>query len=167
MNDKLKVAAIVDGLTGLYNRKEIQARITASLEKVKDEKLSLIMLDIDNFKQVNDTFGHQEGDNVITALANILSGKEVAYSRAFSAGRWGGEEFMMLLNNTDVSSAALIANLIRQCFANISFPLARKQTVSLGVTQAKEGDTVDGLCTRVDTALYEAKKTGKNKVVVF
>ena len=167
MNDKLKVAAIVDGLTGLYNRKEIQLRIANSLEKIKDEKFSLIMLDIDNFKQVNDTFGHQEGDNVIIALANILNGKQTAYSGSFSAGRWGGEEFMMLLQNPDVSSAALIADLIRQCFANISFPFARKQTISLGVTQAKEDDTLDGLCTRVDTALYEAKKTGKNKVVVF
>ncbi|MDE5858807.1 MAG: GGDEF domain-containing protein, partial [Oscillospiraceae bacterium] len=167
MNDKLKVAAIIDGLTGLYNRKEIQSRIANCLGKVKEEKFSLIMLDIDNFKQVNDTFGHQEGDNVIVALANILNGNQTAYSASFSAGRWGGEEFMMLLHNTDVSSAALIADLIRQCFANISFPLARTQTISLGVTQAKEDDTVDGLCTRVDTALYEAKKTGKNKVVVF
>ncbi len=166
MNDKLKVAAIIDGLTGLYNRKEIQSRIANCLGRVGDEKFSLIMLDIDNFKQVNDTYGHQEGDNVIVALANILNGKQT-YSGSFSAGRWGGEEFMMLLHNTDVSSAALIADLIRQCFANISFPLARTQTVSLGVTQAKEGDTLDGLCTRVDTALYEAKKTGKNKVVVF
>ena len=167
MNDKLKVAAIVDGLTGLYNRKEIQSRISDCLGKVKDERFSLIMLDIDNFKQVNDTFGHQEGDNVIVALANILNGKQTAYSGSSSAGRWGGEEFMMLLHNTDVSSAALIADLVRQCFANISFPLARTQTVSLGVTQARKDDTLDGLCTRVDTALYEAKKTGKNKVVVF
>ncbi|MDE6579379.1 MAG: GGDEF domain-containing protein [Ruminiclostridium sp.] len=167
MNEKLKVAAIVDGLTGLYNRKEIQSQISKSLEKVKEEKFSLIMLDIDNFKQVNDTFGHQEGDNVIIALANILNGKDKAYAGSSSAGRWGGEEFMMLLHNTDVSSAALIADLIRQCFAHISFPLARKQTISIGVTQAKADDTVDGLCTRVDTALYEAKKTGKNKVIVF
>ncbi len=167
MNDKLKVAAIVDGLTGLYNRKEIQSRIAKSLEKIKSEKFSLIMLDIDNFKQVNDTFGHQEGDNVIIALSDILNGKEKAYAGSSSAGRWGGEEFMMLVHNTDVSSAALIADLIRQCFAHITFPLARKQTISIGVTQAKEDDTVDTLCTRVDTALYEAKKTGKNKVVVF
>ncbi|MBD5081235.1 MAG: diguanylate cyclase [Ruminococcaceae bacterium] len=167
MNEKLRVAAIVDGLTGLYNRKEIQSRISKSLEKVKDEKFSLIMLDIDNFKQVNDTYGHQEGDNVIIALANILNSKDKAYAGSSSAGRWGGEEFMMLLNNTDVSSAALIADLIRQCFAHITFPLARKQTISIGVTQAKADDTADSLCTRVDTALYEAKRTGKNKVIVF
>lgn len=167
MNGQLKTAAIVDGLTGLYNRKEIQARIENSLKDIQNHSFSLVMLDIDNFKQVNDTYGHQEGDNVIIALANILSGKQVAYSGTCSAGRWGGEEFMMLLHNTDVSSAALIADLVRQCFSNTSFPAARKQTVSLGVTQAKPGDTADSLCTRVDTALYEAKKAGKNRVVVF
>ena len=91
------------------------------------------MIDIDNFKQVNDTFGHQEGDNVIVALANILNNKENPYASNSSAGRWGGEEFMMLLNNTDVHSAALIADLIRQCFAHITFPLARNQTISIGV----------------------------------
>lgn len=167
MNDRLRIAAIVDGLTGLYNRKEIQSRIAESLKNIKSEKLSLVMLDIDNFKQVNDTYGHQEGDNVIIALANILNGNQLSYSGISSAGRWGGEEFMLLLHNADVASAALIADLIRRCFANTSFPLARMQTVSLGVTQAKEDDTVDGLCTRVDSALYEAKKTGKNKVVVL
>lgn len=167
MNDQLKTAAIIDGLTGLYNRKEIQARIGNSLNDIQNRSFSLIMLDIDNFKQVNDTFGHQEGDNVIIALANILNSKQSAYSGTCSAGRWGGEEFMMLLHNTDASSAALIADLVRQLFASTPFPAARTQTVSLGVTQAKPGDTADSLCTRVDTALYEAKKAGKNRVVVL
>ncbi len=74
---------------------------------------------------------------------------------------------MLLLNDTDVSSAALIADLIRQCFANTGFPVVRTQTVSIGVTQATEDDNIDTLCTRVDTALYKAKKTGKNKVIVI
>ncbi len=166
-NKKLETAAIVDGLTGLYNRKEIQSRIDTALKEIEERKLSLIMLDIDNFKQVNDTYGHQEGDNVIIALANILNSKQTAYAGMCSAGRWGGEEFMMLLHNTDASSAAMIADLVRQLFASTPFPSARTQTVSLGVTQAKPGDTTDALCTRVDTALYEAKKAGKNRVVVL
>lgn len=166
-NKKLETAAIVDGLTGLYNRKEIQSRIDQSLKEIDNRNLSLIMLDIDNFKQVNDTYGHQEGDNVIIALANILNSKQTAYAGMCSAGRWGGEEFMMLLHNTDASSAAMIADLVRQLFASTPFPSARTQTVSLGVTQAKPGDTTDILCTRVDTALYEAKKAGKNRVVVL
>ena len=165
-NEKLKMAAIIDGLTGLYNRKEIQSRIEKALLEVGQEKFSLVMLDIDNFKQVNDTYGHQEGDSVIIGLANILQNEHAEYRKNVSSGRWGGEEFMMLLQGTEASSAAYIADLIRQCFANTDFPSIRPQTVSLGVTQAKEEDTLDTLCTRVDMALYKAKKSGKNRVVV-
>jgi len=165
-NEKLKMAAIIDGLTGLYNRKEIQSRIEQALVQVEKEKFSLIMLDIDNFKQVNDTYGHQEGDSVIIGLANILQNERAEHRKSIFSGRWGGEEFMMLLQGTEASPAAYIADLIRQCFANTDFPVARPQTVSLGVTQAKEDDTLDALCTRVDMALYKAKKGGKNRVVV-
>ncbi|MDE5939016.1 MAG: diguanylate cyclase [Lachnospiraceae bacterium] len=164
VNDKLKMAAIIDGLTGLYNRKEIQGQIEKALADVKKEQFSLVMLDIDNFKQVNDTYGHQEGDSVIVALADILRNGRTGLMQ--SSGRWGGEEFMVLLRGTDASSAAYIADLMRECFANTGFPGIRPQTVSLGVTQAKEDDTVDTLCTRVDTALYRAKKNGKNRVEI-
>lgn len=166
-NEKLKMAAIIDGLTGLYNRKEIQSQIEKELAREGTRKFSLIMLDIDNFKQVNDTYGHQEGDMVIIALAKILHNEEMAYTDKFSAGRWGGEEFMLLLHDTDVSAASFIAELIRQCFANTSFPTVRMQTISLGVTQTTEDDALDSLCTRVDAALYKAKKSGKNKVEVL
>jgi len=165
-NEKLKTAAIIDGLTGLYNRKEIQRQIEQALINIKDEKFSLVMLDIDNFKQVNDTYGHQEGDSVIIGLADILRGERASHLHNVSSGRWGGEEFMMILHNTDAYSAAYIADLIRQCFANTDFPKIRPQTVSLGVTQARTDDTLDKLCSRVDMALYKAKKDGKNKVVV-
>lgn len=74
---------------------------------------------------------------------------------------------MLILPDTDVSAASLIAELIRQCFANTILPGIRPQTISLGVTQATVEDSIDTLCTRVDTALYKAKKTGKNKVVVL
>lgn len=166
-NDKLKTAAIIDGMTGLYNRKEIQTQIEKKLGNIKKTKFSIAMFDIDNFKQVNDTYGHQEGDAVIIALAGILNNERAIYTEKLSAGRWGGEEFMLLLNDTDISAATLIADLIRQCFSNTSFPSVRTQTVSVGVTQAREDDNIDTLCTRVDTALYKAKKTGKNKVVVI
>ncbi len=164
VNDKLKMAAIIDGLTGLYNRKEIQGQIEKALADVKREQFSLVMLDIDNFNQVNDTYGHQEGDSVIVALADILRNRRTGLMQ--SSGRWGGEEFMVLLRGTDSSSAAYIADLMRECFANTSFPGIRPQTVSLGVTQAREDDTVDSLCTRVDMALYRAKQNGKNRVEI-
>lgn len=166
-NHNLKMATIIDGLTGLYNRKEIQSQIEAALENVGKETFSLVMLDIDNFKQVNDTYGHQEGDAVIKALSHILRNNKAPYMQKVSSGRWGGEEFMMLLHDTDSSTAAIIADLIRQCFENTTYPVARMQTASLGVTQVRADDTIDTVCSRVDTALYKAKKTGKNKVVVI
>ncbi len=162
-NEKLKAAVIIDGLTGLYNRKEIQTRIENCLKNVKDMTFSLIMLDIDNFKLVNDTYGHQEGDRVIIALANILRNENI-HGGSFSAGRWGGEEFMLLLPDTNLSTAIFMAELIRKYFADTNFPTVRPQTVSVGVTQARKDDTIDSLCTRVDTALYKAKKSGKNRV---
>lgn len=165
-NKNLKSAAITDGLTGLFNRAETQRRIEQSLSNMKNEKFSLIMMDIDHFKQVNDTYGHQQGDSVIIALANILHNEQLRSSSKFSAGRWGGEEFMLVLPDADISTASLIAELIRQCFENTAFPSMRSQTISLGVTQAVEGDTIDSLCTRVDSALYRAKKAGRNKVIV-
>lgn len=166
VNEKLKMAAIIDGLTGLYNRKEIQSQIEDSLSGIDKEQFSLVMLDIDNFKQVNDTYGHQEGDTVIVALADILRNRRIGQKQNVSSGRWGGEEFMVLLRGTDCNSAAYIADLMRESFANTTFKGVRPQTVSLGVTQAKKGDTVDSLCTRVDMALYRAKKNGKNRVEI-
>lgn len=166
VNEKLKMAAIIDGLTGLYNRKEIQSQIEDALSRIDEEQFSLVMLDIDNFKQVNDTYGHQEGDTVIVALADILRNRRIGHKQNVSSGRWGGEEFMVLLRGTDADSAAYIADLLRESFANTTFKEIRPQTVSLGVTQARKEDTVDSLCTRVDMALYRAKKNGKNRVEV-
>lgn len=166
VNEKLKMAAIIDGLTGLYNRKEIQSQIEDALSRIGEEQFSLVMLDIDNFKQVNDTYGHQEGDTVIVALADILRNRRIGHKQNVSSGRWGGEEFMVLLRGTDADSAAYIADLLRESFANTTFKEIRPQTVSLGVTQARKDDTVDSLCTRVDMALYRAKKNGKNRVEV-
>ena len=167
MNQRLMTAAITDGLTGLYNRAETQRRIGQALAKKDNEALSLIMIDIDNFKKVNDTYGHQVGDEVIIALANIMQDEQKRLPDKISAGRWGGEEFMLVLSNTDLSAAELIAEQIRKCFEHIKFPTAGTQTISVGVTQATARDTFDVLCTRVDTALYEAKTTGKNKVVTM
>lgn len=165
INEKLKQASIIDGLTGLFNRHEIQSRIEKSLENVQKSGFSIIMLDIDNFKQVNDTYGHQRGDEVIIALSNIIRSKQLTASGEHSSGRWGGEEFMVLLPDTKLSTASFIAELIRNCFSEITFQNMRSQTVSVGVTQANINDTIDTICTRVDSALYKAKKSGKNIVV--
>ncbi len=163
---KWQSAAIMDGMTGLFNRREIQSQIEQAISDSMQNggTFSIIMLDIDNFKQVNDCYGHKNGDNVIIALADILKHN---MSKDFSAGRWGGEEFMILLRDTEISAAFYIAELIRKCFENTTFPDMRPQTISIGVTQLRENDTSDTLCIRVDDGLYKAKKHGKNYVFVI
>ena len=168
MNQKMALSAITDGLTKLYNRTEIERRIRESIASRGNEAengcISLIMLDIDNFKKVNDTYGHKEGDNVIIVLSDILR-KVTLRLPSSSAGRWGGEEFMVLLPESDINTAVKAAEKIRAIFEDTLFEKAGHQTVSIGVTQVKDGESADALCSRVDNALYQAKKTGKNRVV--
>ena len=168
LNHKLMITSITDGLTGLYNRGEIEKRIRTAMDhRAQDgssDKLSLIMLDIDNFKRINDVYGHPEGDRVIIALADTLR-KVLREQDDASFGRWGGEEFMALLPGVDLQSAAKIAELLRREFAAISYETAGPQTVSIGVIQARDGENISSFCNRVDKALYMAKANGKNQVV--
>ncbi|MEE5992058.1 MAG: diguanylate cyclase [Oscillospiraceae bacterium] len=163
-NEQLAFVAVSDGLTKLFNRAEIQRRIKEQL--ISGKSLSLVMLDIDNFKHVNDTFGHKEGDNVIVGLSDLLRNGIAKYCPKASAGRWGGEEFMLLLPY-DLTLAEGAASHILEDFSAIAFPEAGHQTVSIGVTTVIEGENLDTLLVRVDKALYEAKRTGKNRFVVL
>ena len=165
-NKKLAHMSITDGLTALYNRTEIERRIKSSLQTNDFSALSLIMLDIDNFKKVNDIYGHGEGDRVIIALSDVLRQVLNDVNSAY-VGRWGGEEFMVLLEDGDVKRASELAEKIRAAFASIAYETAGCQTVSIGVTQTKAGETYDTLCSRVDKALYTAKANGKNQVVIL
>ena len=162
--DQLGQMAISDGMTGLYNRKEIQRRITTAINGNKNKPISLIMMDIDNFKKVNDNYGHAEGDNVLIALSNMIKTNKQEYEPNWSAGRWGGEEFMILCPDTPLDKAVEIAEIIRNDFANLKFEKAGSCTMSLGVVEAKEHENPDTTCMRVDNALYKSKTTGKNKV---
>lgn len=166
-NMKLALSSVTDGLTRLYNRAEIERRIRSVLDKRNNQEtcnnISLIMLDIDNFKKINDIYGHKEGDHVIQALSDVLR-NVAAEVDSCCAGRWGGEEFMILLSDSNADDAVILAEKIRLEFASMSYENAGCQTVSIGVTQAKD-ETVDALYIRVDKALYMAKASGKNRVV--
>ena len=166
VNKKLALLSITDGLTGLYNRTEIEQNIKDALKNRGSDDLSLVMLDIDNFKKVNDRYGHAEGDTVIIALSDILR-KTMSDVPSGYSGRWGGEEFMVLLPGADIHAAAEIAEKIRAEFAGVSYKIAGPQTVSIGVAQAKADEDCDTLCNRVDTALYTAKANGKNQVIIL
>lgn len=163
-NAKLEKMAVTDALTGIYNRGEIQKRISKSIKS--GESVSLVMLDLDNFKSVNDTFGHKEGDNVIKGLCSVMEKVLEEKTNDGAAGRWGGEEFMILLRNGDSDKAEDVAEDIRERFSEVTFDICGKRTVSIGVTSSVEGDTADSAVMRADTALYDAKNGGKNKVVV-
>ena len=173
-NRMLGKAAITDGLTKLFNRGEIQRRISevtkSSASKGSHGRVplgaSLIMMDLDNFKKVNDNYGHKEGDIVLKKLADMLKRVIDDTCPESFIGRWGGEEFMVLLPNANIQKAASVAEAFRINFSSLEFPNAPCQTLSLGVTEMIAGETSDIACMRVDDALYEAKRTGKNKVVV-
>lgn len=166
LKEKLELLSITDGMTGLLNRTEIQRRIAEALENGGDSAFSIIMLDIDNFKRINDTYGHQQGDAVIKSLADTLKTGCDSKPEHYFAGRWGGEEFMLLLLDTGVATAANLAEKIRLRFEDTAFDGLPHQTVSLGVTEATAEDTIDTICSRVDHAMYEAKRSGKNTVIV-
>ena len=166
LNRRLALASVTDGLTGLCNRTEIERRIRHARTAHPEMPLSLIMLDIDNFKHINDVYGHQEGDRVIIALADVL-GKVMSAVPTASLGRWGGEEFMILLPGGTILQAAALAESMRQAFATISYEAAGRQTVSIGVIHANPSEDADALYSRVDKALYAAKEQGKNRVVAM
>lgn len=163
--EELEIMAVTDGLTGLYNRKEIQRRISEDMEK-RPDAVALIMIDADNFKKVNDVHGHSVGDDVLKGLSRTIMHELTAAGIDADAGRWGGEEFMIRVAGCEKEAVAELAEKIRVSFAENDFAEAGHQTISLGVAYAKRDETVDALCIRVDDALYEAKHTGKNRVYI-
>ncbi len=173
-NRQLERAAISDALTSLFNRGEIQRRITRKAKELEKSGshfkakagVSLIMMDIDDFKSVNDTYGHKEGDIVLKMLSDMLKRTIDERLPGCLAGRWGGEEFMVLLPKANEQMAVKLAETFRVRFSELEFPNANHRTISLGVTELIAGEDADIACMRVDDALYEAKKTGKNKVIV-
>ncbi|SDA29356.1 diguanylate cyclase (GGDEF) domain-containing protein [Ruminococcus sp. YE71] len=161
--EELETMAKTDGLTGLFNRREIQQRITRALER-HPRDTALIMIDADYFKHVNDTYGHGEGDDVLKGLSDMIRRTAEELPNSAYAGRWGGEEFMLCLTGEAASFAEETAERIRREFEDHCFPLAGHQTVSIGLTYLRPNETTDSVCTRVDEALYEAKKAGRNRI---
>jgi len=166
---ELELLASQDPMTELYNRRyyaEISHKII-ELSRRNKKPLSLLMLDIDKFKNINDTYGHHIGDEVIIALAKTLK----KYSRKCDVVcRFGGEEFLILLPETSADGAFHIAEKIRESVASMSVALEQNQsvsfTVSAGVSEfrAEEEETLEHTLQRADAGLYEAKESGRNRV---
>ena len=169
-NTTLALMAITDQLTQILNRGEIQRRITDRIQVNQDDPsgentTSIVMLDLDDFKNVNDTYGHQEGDLVLkTISAMIQKHVDSLKNEGAACGRWGGEEFMILLPGMTESEAAAFAEEIRSRFEKSPFKLCGHKTASMGVAQAQPGESADHVVSRADQALYHAKSEGKNTI---
>jgi diguanylate cyclase (GGDEF)-like protein len=163
MQRELLRLATTDPLTGLCNRRGFfEQAIEARARTVPDGSLSAILLDIDNFKQINDSYGHEAGDEAIRACA------QAARLDAAVTGRLGGDEFALLLEQRSLPEAVEIAEDLRRRLASRPFETGKGQirlTWSVGVGEAKPDDTVDQLLARADAALYSAKAGGRNRVV--
>src|SRR5579875_1834929 len=160
--------AVTDELTGLTNHRRFQELLSAEIEQVRryHHPIALIMLDIDNFKLINDTYGHQQGDLVLRRVARVLA--ETSREADFPA-RYGGEELAVILPHTDLDGAYAIAERIRTAIASMRIPRLDERgelsvTASLGVASFTDGDK-DALIAEADAALYEAKRQGKNRTV--
>jgi diguanylate cyclase (GGDEF)-like protein len=170
-NDQLTVIASIDMLSGLANRRGFQSRLDFEWMKAQqyDSELSLMMIDVDHFKLFNDTYGHPEGDVCLSRLGETLAG--IAADTMGFAGRYGGEEFCLLLPNTDSSRAIEIGEMVRQAIWNLAMPHAtsvyQNVTVSIGVASTRPNDAQrpGDLIEAADAALYAAKHQGRNAVV--
>lgn len=165
---KIRVKTEVDQLTGLYNRRALasHAKTERRFAEKTDSALSLLVIDIDNFKPINDLHGHDIGDLVIKKLTNLLKDK---IRKTDNAYRWGGEEFMVILPVTDLEEAFGVASKLLLSAEEICISAPNGQlniTISIGVAEWKKGESLTtDTFKRADKALLEAKQTGKNKVV--
>ncbi|KRW81639.1 hypothetical protein AQ621_03115 [Marinobacter sp. P4B1] len=160
---KLREQASHDGLTGLLNRRAGEIELDLSLLKAQENSspFCILMADIDDFKAVNDTFGHNRGDDVIECVAGVLE-KEIR--KTDKAVRWGGEEFIVLLPFCGLEKATVIAESIRIALASQVFDEIGQVTLSIGVTESRNEDTPTSILDRVDQLLYDSKRGGKNRV---
>ena len=162
-NKQLNVISEIDPLTGLKNRRGMNKIVKNELSTIPKsiKTTSILLIDVDYFKTINDSYGHNTGDIVLSEISKLLS-ENIRTSDSLS--RWGGEEFLILSPCTDLNNAFSFAEKIRTRIENFNFTKAGKLTVSIGVAEHQAGETFDQLYERVDIALYSAKNKGKNRV---
>jgi diguanylate cyclase (GGDEF)-like protein len=156
-----RVRSSTDDLTGLLNRRALYAALEAEFSKTSDDAktLAVILIDVDRFKTINDTFGHAAGDEVLIGIAEILR----QHSPRVPVGRWGGEEFLVLLPNSDLESVFAMAEKLRVTLEKHLFEVGTV-TASFGVACLQIGENSSDLVRRADLALYAAKSRGRNRV---
>ncbi len=154
---------LTDPLTGIFGRRAFDALLDQTVARCHRHQapLSLAMIDIDNFKTVNDTGGHSAGDRVLREFAELLC-REARESDLYF--RWGGEEFAWLLSDTDLIGANIAAERFRELVSNTQFSGIGNITVSIGLAALASGENGKNLCARADATLYRAKDSGRNRV---
>lgn len=162
---ELRFLADTDSLTGFYNRRKIEEVLAREIERSHryGNPLSILFIDVDNFKELNDTYGHKAGDEVLRKIAKIID-RELR--RTDYVGRFGGEEFLIVLPETTAERAFRVAERIRDRIEQTDFGVD-KVTVSIGVTELKKDEDASTLFNRVDRAMYLAKERGKNRTEVL
>jgi diguanylate cyclase (GGDEF)-like protein len=150
----------IDPLTKTLNRRALMARLKLYLSA--GIPISVMMLDIDNFKRINDTYGHLTGDKVLKELSEII---EKSLRSEDFVGRYGGEEFLIVLPRTNKETAFKVAERIRRKIERHRFPVPEPVTVSIGVADSTEGESLEELISLADERLYRAKRSGKNRVI--
>ena len=160
---ELEKASITDALTGLFNRRRLDEAFAHELDRTQRyaKPVSLIISDVDHFKSVNDTHGHQAGDEVLQTMAGVLRHGVRAVD---IVGRWGGEEFLVICPDTDLDGALALAEKLRAAIETTAFPGIGNATSSFGIAQYRDGESFKDIVARADTALYRAKIGGRNRV---
>lgn len=163
---ELEQHANYDMLTGLCNRRRFTEILASELNRFDRYKKTfcLFNIDIDFFKKVNDTYGHDIGDKVLKDFCKVLNAN---IRKVDTAGRWGGEEFLLLISDVDMGNAIKISEKIKSAINGIDIEHIGKVTASIGVTLVKEGDYIESIVTRSDQALYKAKNNGRDRIEII
>ncbi|MDO9042474.1 MAG: diguanylate cyclase [Desulfocapsaceae bacterium] len=163
INALLEKQASTDALTGIYNRLEFSKLLTLEISRARryQSSMTIIMFDIDKFKEINDAYGHQTGDSVLIDMARVVNAN-VRTTDIFA--RWGGEEFMVIAPGCALDQGIQLAEMLRLRVAQTTFSVPREVTASFGVAALRRDDTEISLTNRVDHALYQAKANGRNRV---
>ncbi|MDH4944369.1 diguanylate cyclase [Sulfurimonas sp. C5] len=160
---ELEKLATTDILTGVYNRYSIMKHIEEEIQRIKrkEESVSLIMYDFDHFKYINDNFGHDMGDYVLQEATQVI-GRVIR--EIDTLGRYGGEEFLILLPYSNLSNALEVAERVREAIASHHFEGLKQVTISLGVAEYQENESLQSLLKRIDEKMYQSKHLGRNLV---
>jgi diguanylate cyclase (GGDEF)-like protein len=161
---ELERLVVVDPLTGVFNRRKFHETLGMSITSAMRHQhlFALLLFDIDNFKKINDRFGHQSGDEVLRIVCGLVASSVRSADQIF---RVGGEEFCLVATATDLEQAKTLAEKIRQVVESYVFPEVGQVTISIGIAYFREGDTQQLIFARADSAMYQAKHRGRNCVM--